>query len=347
VISNTQLGASASISAPATQKLGAQMLVGQTPLVPIFPWIGDYRNPKPHCNATQVMAYLMGANLRSVRDPDGSLTTFTQNLQNVFIPQVTADVVKALRTNLDYTKTIWFFEGTGSNKLTLPYRYIQYVNAVFLRVIQTTMWYVFFRPRKIDGSEFAAIGGIEPAVPAPEQIPPSMLPSTEPSVIQYTGIEDADLLIDTRRRTIYIPPRVLIAGFSTPIWSYNFFHGVMNVEVHFVYGFPPTAYLDGQPLVIDLKTGIVGLTSPKSPNFPGGQGIDWSSGMPAGFTAMVAELVANRVRRILWQGSSQGLSSISVDGATESYGPAPYGGSLDVRDKEIMLRLGQYGITMI
>ena len=185
------------------------------------------------------------------------------------------------------------------------------------------MWYRFVRIRNIDGSEFAAIGGIEPPPTAPENTLPagdSNTPYYSPTI--QTGAEDADLFYDPRRRSLIIPPRVLAANVATPFWDFNFMTGTANVEVHFAYGYAPTHYTDGQALQFNPVTGELYPLSAAigdGSDVPGGAPVDWSSGMPADLTKAVARLAYADLLRRLARGISGGLSSMSVDGASENY----------------------------
>jgi len=52
--------------------------------------------------------------------------------------------------------------------------------------------------------------------------------------------------------------------------------------------------------------------------------------------------------RQLWRAKSGGFSSISIDGASESYGSSPYGGDLDSEEKAILNeRIPSYGIQVV
>lgn len=315
---------------------------------PIIPLNGSFKNPLPHCNVSQVKSLLLGQRsvLDQFRDDDGSLDPFWKSIETIFIPEATRKAVGIMRTNYDFTKEVWFFDGNGSDSIVLPRREIVYVNAVYLRVIPSLQWYRFVRPRKVDGSEFAAIGGIEPPPPAPESIPPGPI---TPQIVQqpsFTGIEDADLLVDPRRRMIKIPPRILYANMATPLWNYNFITGPLNVEVHFAYGFAPTAYTDGQPLKFDPDTGVMQLTSDAATDLPGGAPVDWSSGMPPDLTMAVARFVYADILRRAWRGISGGLASQNVDGASESYGNSPFGGSADTEEAAAIKALQPWTIRM-
>jgi hypothetical protein len=154
------------------------------------------------------------------------------------------------------------------------------------------------------------------------------------------------MFVDPRRRTLNIPPRVLAANVATPFFNYAFFKGIKNVEVHYAYGMAPTAYLDGQPLVYDPETGVVEPQSPDSnPEQPGGAGIDWSSGMPLGLTTAVARMAASMVLQTLSRSISQGLSSMSVDGASESYNQKGFGA--DEMDEKARKALVPYSIMSL
>ena len=322
--------------------------------IPVIPFLGSYTQPLAHCNLRQVKRLLLGLNLSQFAEPDGSLDLLYETIVEDLIPEASQRVARYCRTNFDYTKEIWFYDGTGSPEIVLPRRNILFVNAVFLRFLPSQIWYRFVTPRRVDGEEFAAIGGVEPPPPAPESQPPSAegpdyLQSVQTQV--YTGIEDADLFIDSRRRLIVIPARVLYASVGSPSWKYDFFSGTMNVEVHFNYGFAPTAYTDGQPLVFDPITGDVQMTSPeialKTGGFCGDAPIDWSSGMPKALTQATARLVYADILRRLWRGVSGGLSSMSVDGASESYGSKPFGGDPDDIEAAAFKVLNTFGISIV
>jgi hypothetical protein len=293
----------------------------------------SYETPLPHTNAQQVFAELRGVSLDRFRDSDGTLTSFTQELNEIFIPEATGDAVRRMRTNYDMSREIWFFDGTQAQSLVLPRREIMFVNMAILRILPSQIWYRFSRFRNVDGSEFLRNAAVNPGqFEEPVETPPSStLPpytSNDPIPIQptFTGIEDADLFVDTRSRTVIIPPRVLAATVATPFYNYTFFRGQKNIEIHYAYGYMPTKYLDGQALVFDPITGNVVPQSPDLGNeLPGNAGIDWSSGMPIALTRAVARIAAARVLQRLGRAISQGLSSISVDGASESYNPKAFG----------------------
>ena len=323
------------------------------PPLPITPQ-GSYNNPLPHCNLRQVQSLLRGLKLTQFADSNGLLDCFWEDIVNDFIPEATDRAVRYCRTNFDYSKEIWFFDGPNSQEITLPRRFVNYVNACFLRFIPSQVWYRFLRPRLINGEEFSRLGLPEPPVPPPETIPPT--PLTDAFVqgvdqVYFTGTEDADLYVDNRRRTIMIPPRVLYATVAVPQSQFNFFPGTMNVEVHFAYGFPPTKYTDGQPLSYDPVTGLVLPLSPIKQLASGGtcgqQPIDWSSGMPQALSKAVARLVYADVLRRLWVGITGGLSSMSVDGASESYGSSPFGGTPDEIEAQAFQTLRTFGIAVL
>lgn len=277
---------------------------------------------------------------------------FDDDLRSIWIPAITDQIVRYLRTPLDYCLYREFQDGTGTFEMTLRYRNIICVLACYLRIIPSNLWYVFNRIRNVDGSEFTRLQAIYPSVLEPGRTPPETIP---PNVIAaalsvqtqtvYTGIEDADLLVNPRTRTMAVPPRVLYAGVSTPLWNYTFHQGVQNVETHYLFGFPPIAYEDGSPLQFDATTG--NLIDPK----PGGGSVqaspvDWSSGMPRDVPYAVATITANRLLARNWKDISGGLSSISVDGGSESYGSAPYGGALSAEDKEVLKSIRGHMVTI-
>lgn len=322
------------------------------PVVPTrFVRLGTQEQPANHCGLQQVQDELFGQNLDQFRDADGTLTSLNRIIAQRIIPEVSAQVIQALNTPFDWCRHIFFVDGPGSKQIVLPFRNIAWVNVCFLRVLPSLPWYRFVRFRAVDGTEFARIGLTEPPPPRPESIPPNVLipPSAQIKTVQYTGIEDADMLVDTQRRMIVIPPRVLIAGVYFPIWTYTFLPGTMNVEVHFTFGFAPTQYENGNALQFDPQTGIVLSYDPAASNPQDPMAaINWASGMPTGLTNGIARLVVNRVLRRKWRSQSDGLSSIGVDGASESYGGGPYSGDLEREDQLIMQDLiAKYGIQMI
>lgn len=291
-------------------------------IAPNIPLLGSYTHPLPHCSVRQVKRLLLGFDLAPFRSEDGTLSEFYDALAEDIIPEASARAVRKMRTNYDLTREVWFFNGPGSTTLVLPRKAIIYVNAVFLRVLPSMMWYRFTHIRRIDGTEFERIGGIEPPPALPETIPPSEnsgTPYYSPTI--YTGTEDADLFLDSRRRTLTIPPRVIAANVATPFYNFRFFPGQMNVEVHFAYGYAPITYTDGQPLAFDSVTGDMLPASPASAGgeIPGGAPVDWSSGMPADLTKAVARLAYADILRRAQRSISGGLASMSVDGASESY----------------------------
>jgi hypothetical protein len=304
---------------------------------------------QPHCSLRQVQALLLGTNLGNFKDCNGTLDTF-ESLVNIYIQEATDLVVKFLGSPYDWCFIQQFFDGPGGPQLTLPYKNIRDVTTVYLRILPSQVWYHFGKIRRLDGTENWRIGGQEPLPTPPETFPVDVVAATESSggAIYATGIEDADMYVDTRRGILTIPPRVLYAGLSLPMWNYSFIPGQVNVEVHYTFGFPPTKYQDGTALVFDADTGMVINPSagPKGDG-TGASPIDWSSGMPTGITTSVARLVANRVRRQGWYNLTNGLSSLSVDGASESYGGEPYGGSLDKEDEATMKGLEKYQRVMV
>jgi len=303
---------------------------------------------RPHCNVRQVKALLLGADLDKFRDCNGALDTFDWLLSQ-YIAEATGIVVKILRSPYDWCFVAQFIDGSGTNKITLPYKNIRDVTTVYIRVLPSSVWYHFAHPRRIDGTEQFAIGGQEPLPGPPERFPVNVaaLAAQDVGPIYPTGVEDADLLVDTRRQTLIIPPRVLYAGLSIALWNYTWVPGDANIEVHYTFGFPPTSYVDGKPLQFDAATGIVKDPSPTNSDGSGGSPIDWSSGIPTGISLTVAKLVANHVRRQRWYGLTDGLSSLSVDGASESYGGSPYGGALDTEDEACMKALEKYSRQMV
>jgi hypothetical protein len=276
-----------------------------------FRWDDD--QPKPHTSPRNIMSLLRGVDLTQFQDPDGTLTGFNADLLTFTIPEVTSRIVKALRYPMDYCRMIEFVDGPGSDTITLPFKNIQYVNALFVRILPSLPWYRFTHFRNVDGTEFNRSGFIEaPQNPAYKVGNSNLLPVTTPPF--YTGIEDADILVDTRGRNIVIPPRALILGAGLPLSNYSFIVGKMNVEVHYVFGFPPTAYLSGAPLQFVPQTGALIDPNPNPPTgFSGVDNVDWSSGMPAGLTRAAARLAVNQILRQNWRGVSFGLSSTSME----------------------------------
>ena len=322
----------------------------QSIVLPKIPVLGSYTKPLPHCTVKQIKRLLLGTDLSTFKDDDGTLAMFYETLQEDIIPEASQKLVNFCRTNFDYTREIWYFDGSGTEELILPRRNIQYVNAVFLRFLPQQIWYRFVRPRLIDGGAFIEINGVEPPPPAPEPRPPEIGEQTYEQTVRdvmYTGAEDADLYVDRRRRAIIIPPRVLYANVQSPLWNYNFFTATMNVEVHFAYGFPPTSYLDGQSLRFDPITGEMIELSPPTAEGCGSVGVDWSSGMPKEITQACARLAYCDVMRRLWRGKTNGLSSMSVDGASESYGGRPYGGDIDSEEARVFEMLKPWAIAML
>lgn len=322
------------------------------------------QNPYLHCNARQVKRQLLGQDLSIFQDPDGSLKSFETELLPDLMQEVTDEVVRRLGTPFDWCFIVDFFDGTGSNTLVLPYRNIADVTTCVIRVLPSNVWYHFVRPRRLDGSEFVQLigqeiinppsppvaGGTEPLPPGPPVYPINIVEAaTIQGPIYPTGIEDADMLVDTRRRMIQIPPRVLYANLSTPLWNYTFFPGVKNIEVHTFFGFAPKTYLSGAALAFNTDStspqyGVVLNPNPADANDP----IDWSSGMPTGLTVNVAKLVANRILRLQWRAISGGLSSISVDGASQSFGGKAYGEDLNDETEAIWNKLlSTYGVPMV
>ena len=326
--------------------------------------LDNEENAPPYCTAQLVKALLAPywKSLVSFYDGpaaacgDGSGGDMPSTLCDVLIPlwigATTDYIVKELRTPYDWCYRILFLDGPGANTIVLPDRNIRDVLAVYLRVLPSNVWYKFAKMRKVDGSEFFGIGGIVEQPIAPEALPvldPVTIAETQPAYITPTGIEDADLLVDTRRRTIKIPPRVLYAGVNVPLWNYTFNAGALNVEIHYTFGFPPTKYTDGSPL--QYATGGTTPTSnmvitPKT-GFPNVL-VDYSSGMPTTIIYAVAQVAANMARRAFFEAQSQGISSISVDGASESFGGSAFGGALDEQDKQLLDRvISKYAIQMV
>jgi hypothetical protein len=314
----------------------------------------DTDQPNAHCSIRQVFGKLLGISLNQFRDPDGTLTSFVSMLREDLIPEVSAYVAQAMRTPYDWTRRIWFQDGSGGDSIVLPNRAIVAVNVVFIRILPSLPWYRFSRFRNIDGTEFARAGFTEPPNTPAFQAPYNLGDSGV--VPQYTGIEDADILVDTNARTIIIPPRALIltANAAVPFSSYSFIPGRQNVEIHYTFGYPPTTYESGAPLVFDETTGLVQPTNPTPPPNPYMPGtnytdpIDYGSGIPKGLANSVARLVANRILRQNWRGISMGLASLNVDGASESYGSKPYSGDLDDDDNSIMESIiSNYGISVL
>jgi hypothetical protein len=312
---------------------------------------------QPYTTPAQIRAVLRGINLDRFRGSDGSFSEWDAELLADIIPETSQEVYRAMRTPMDWCRHIWFSEGSGGDTLPLPYKYIYDVNLCYMRVLPSLPFYGFQRMRNINGYEFLRSGSNQsPPAIAPEPIssppmivPPNPITATYVSSLIFTGIEDADLFVDVRKRCLQIPPRVLVAGVGLPVANFNFITGTANIETHYRLGFPPNAYMDGSPLQYDNTTHIVSEPKPGT----GTDGvpailIDWSSGMPRGFTMKVARLVANKILRQKWRGTSDGMSSISVDGASESYGGAPFGGDLDRESDKILSELaGQYGLSMV
>lgn len=308
--------------------------------------------PAAHCSLTQVKAALRGQNLDAFRGDDGSLTEFWNEVETLYIPETSAIVVKAIGQPLDWCRTIYFFDGTAGNALTLPTRYIYDVNLCYLRVIPSLPFYAFQRIRNVDTREFDRILAVEPQPDPPMIVPPQPITAQYSSSLIWTGIEDADLMVDTRARTLKIPPRVLVAGVGLPMANFSFIAGTKNIEVHYRFGFAPTTYTDGSPLqfanVVD-STGNYPVVNPKQGTGGNGEpaiGIDWSSGMPKNFSQGVARLVAARILRMKWRAASQGVSSMSIDGASESYSGGPFGGDIDAEERSIMASLYSFGKPM-
>lgn len=325
------------------------------PVIPSrFVRLGDQDQPRNHCGLRQIQAALKGVSLAEFADDTGTLDSFYEEMRTEFIPEKTGDAVSDMRTTADWCHAVHFVDGSSTPDLVLPTRFLAYVNVCFLRVLPSLPWYRFVRFRNIDGTEFYRIGGVEPPQDRPMQVPPFTGPynsgitaaSVDISTVQYTGIEDADLMVDTKRRTIRIPPRVLIAGVQFPIWTYTFLPATANVEVHYVSGFAPTRYEDGTPLQYNSQTGYV--YDPKPVANPGPfDYVDWSSGMPRAISMSVARLVANKILRMKWRAISNGLASINVDGASESYGGTAYGGDLDKEDEQLRATLAKYGVQVV
>lgn len=322
--------------------------LGPLPVIPTREHRSDSWQVRPYCSVAQVMAALRGQDLSIFRGPDGSLTDWQNELLEFIIPEASQIVAQAMRTPMDWCRVIWFFDGPSGFELTLPYRHIYDVNLAYMRVLPSLPFYAFQRIRNTDGSEFQRILGVEPGPQKPMFIPPVPIVAQYSPALIYTGVEDADLFVDTRSRTLRIPPRVLVAGVGLPLANFDFIPGILNIEVHFRCGFPPTKYVDGSPLQYDPNSGQVYDPKPGSGTarfapIP----IDWSSGMPAGFSMRVARIVANLVLRTKWRANSQGVSSISVDGASESYGGGPFNGDLDAETKSILDSLvGEYGVSI-
>lgn len=326
----------------------------------------DDADPRPHTSLRQVKALLLGQDLSVFADPDPCVdpdpnfiiggccyTTLFGTLVPLWIQQVTDYVVQELRTSFDWVYRVWMADGTGSNEMTLPDRNIRDVLACFIRVLPSNVWYAFNRFRKVGGEEYWNIGGVVGYPVAAETLPPQPLDAaTAFGTVYPTGIEDADLLVDVRRRTVKIPPRVLYAGINVPLWNYVFNAGPLNIEFHYSMGFPPTKYTDGSPLqftagdLTAMPPVIPAVIEPKpgAPNVL----IDWASNMPTALTMAVAQLVANYVLRQKWRAQSDGVTSLGVDGANESYGSSPYGGDLDKQSEEIMKNLlSKYAIQVV
>jgi hypothetical protein len=308
----------------------------------------DDDQPQPHTSPSQVMGLLRGVDLSQFQDPDGTLTGFTSDLMTQVIPEATARVVKALRAPMDFCRIIEFVDGTGTDTITLAMKNINYVNVLFVRILPSLPWYRFTHFRNVDGTEFNRAGYVEPAEnPAYVTGQNNLLPVITPPY--FTGVEDADILVDTRARTVIIPPRALLLAAGLPLSNYSFVVGKMNVEIHYQFGYPPTSYLSGMPLTYDPTTGIVQDPNPNPPDgFVGTDNIDWSSGMPTGITRATARLAANTIFRQNWRAVSYGLASLTVDGASESYGSGPYGGDIDKDDENILKGVvAQYAINMV
>jgi hypothetical protein len=312
----------------------------------------DTDQPRNHCNARQVFGKLLGNSLAQFQDQDGSYTSLIAMLDEDLIPEISSMVVSAIRTPLDWCRRVYFASGTGDDTIVLPNRYIAGVNVVFIRILPSMPWYRFSRFRAIDGTEFNRAGFLEPPNTPAFQAPYSL--ETSGATPPYTGIEDADILVDTNARTIIIPPRALLltANAAVPFSSYSFIPGRTNIEIHYTFGFPPTKYFSGAPLQFDPDTGAAIELNPAPPNpLPQGvliDGIDWSSGMPRAVSNGVSRIVANRILRQNWRGISNGLASLSVDGGSESYGSKAYSGDLDDEEQAILsLTLPDFGIQMV
>lgn len=326
---------------------------------PVIPFVAprlyrlDSDEPRAHCSVKQVFGKLLGINLDQFRDPDGSLTSFVEELRDNVIPEVSSFVAAELRTPYDWCRRIYFADGSGGDTMTLPNRAVAVVNVVFIRILPSLPWYRFSKFRNVDGGEFERAGYAEPPRTPAFAFPYNLGDSG--TVIDHTGIEDADILVDTNGRSITIPPRALLltANSAVPFSSYSFVPGSMNVEIHYTFGYAPKTYESGAALTFDAVTGRVNDPNPAPPNplalpTPPLDPVDWGSGIPRGLSNAVARLVAGRMLRQNWRGISFGLSSISVDGGSESYGSKAYSGDLDDEEKALMENvLAKYGIQSI
>jgi hypothetical protein len=307
----------------------------------------DDDQPQPHCSARQVMGLLRGTSLAQFQDPDGTLTGFQADLLSDVIPEATARAVKAMRMPMDWCRMIDFQDGTGGDTMILPYKNVAYVNVIFVRILPSLPWYRFTHFRNVDGTEFNRALFVEPPPVAPYNVTEGYQLQPVITPPYFTGIEDADILVDTRARTVTIPPRALLLAAGLPLSNYSFVIGKSNVEMHFAFGFPPTTYQSRAPLLFDEGGNLIAVnpTPPVGAVLP--DVVDWSSGMPVGLTRAVARLAVNTIYAQNWRGISYGLSSLSVDGASESYGSGPYGGDIEKNEEAVMKIISSYGIQMV
>jgi hypothetical protein len=69
--------------------------------------------------------------------------------------------------------------------------------------------------------------------------------------------------------------------------------------------------------------------------------------MPKAIQQACARIVLADILRRLWRGISGGLSSISVDGASESYGNSPFGGEAEREEARAFEQLKPFAILML
>ena len=305
----------------------------------------DDDQPRAHCSVRQVLGLMRGGTfLDRMRDPDGTLATFTEEIRRDVIPEVSSRAVKLTRLPFDWCRAIEFDDGSGGNKLGLTYRNVAFVNALFVRILPSMQWYRFTRFRNTDGSEFNRVASfVEPPPVAPYR--PGTGGTTTPVLFvgMETGVEDAEIYVDTAAGILTLPPRALMLSSGFPLASFSFMGGNSNIEVHYTFGYAPTSYESGAPLAFDATTGALADPNPAiippAPPDP----VDWSSGIPAGLSRAVARLATIDVLRMYWRGLSMGFGSISVDGASESYGGAPFGGDLDREEEAVTKIITSFG----
>jgi hypothetical protein len=270
-----------------------------------------------YCNLNDVKMWLAGLDISEMP------STLDAIIESTYIPWAKKQVDIFIGENLDYTTTTEYYNGTGSNVLSLRHRPVHYLRECILHVIPSLQWYTFQRWFHIDylnqfGVQVGEPGGVEPigtAQPidyrfaAGSPVPADLISATPTATFTNSEAQygRSDLFVNCRLGQLSILPRILyLKNQAIPFWNYTWLTGYSNIKISYDYGYT------------DLDN------------------------VPADLRSACAQFVAAAVLINKGQFAGAGTTALTLERMPKSFGEMPYSGHIKSYLESAKLALNAY-----